>query len=60
MKSQMRSANSAEARYTAIIGEDELANGTVVLKAMEGEAPQVTVSREDVADAIRRGPHGGR
>jgi histidyl-tRNA synthetase len=53
MKSQMRSANSAAARFTAIIGEDEMANGSVVLKAMDGDSPQVTLPREAVAEAIR-------
>ncbi len=56
MKSQMRSANSAEARYTAIIGEDELAAGTVLLKAMEGEGGQVAVARDEVDELLRRGP----
>ncbi len=59
MKSQMRSANSAEARYTAIIGEDELAAGTVLLKAMDGEGGQVAVPRDAVDEMLRRGPRAG-
>ncbi len=34
MKAQLKAADRNEARYTAIIGETELVNGTVVLKEM--------------------------
>ena len=60
MKSQMRSANSAGARFTAIIGEDELASGVVIVKGMEGDGAQVTVPRDDVADAIQGWPQERR
>ncbi len=47
MKAQMRKANRVGAEKVIIRGEDELANGTVVLKDMN-EGSQETVSLEDV------------
>ena len=35
MKAQMKSADRLQARYTAILGEDELARGEIALKSME-------------------------
>jgi histidyl-tRNA synthetase len=35
MKAQLKSADRLQARYTAILGEDELAKGEIALKAME-------------------------
>ena len=60
MKSQMRSANSAGARFTAIIGEDELESGTVVLRAMDSDAGQRSIPRAEVGEAIHRGTAGTR
>lgn len=51
MKSQMRQADSSGARFAAIIGDDEVANGTVSLKNLEsGEQSQVKL--EDVSEAL--------
>jgi histidyl-tRNA synthetase len=55
MKSQMRTANSAGAAYAAIIGEDELASGNVVLKDLRGDDPQTSVPSDSVAAIVRRG-----
>lgn len=35
MKAQMKSADRLQARYTAILGDDELARGEIALKSME-------------------------
>jgi histidyl-tRNA synthetase len=55
MKSQMRTANSAGAAYAAIIGEDELASGNVVLKDLRSDDPQTSVPSDSVAAIVRRG-----
>lgn len=45
MKAQMKSADRLQARYTAIVGDDELANAVVTLKEMAtGEQRQVAFS----------------
>ncbi|MFY0543394.1 histidine--tRNA ligase [Brevibacillus sp. H7] len=45
MKAQLKAADRLAARYTAIIGETELANGTVVLKEMAtGEQRELAAS----------------
>ena len=50
-KAQMKAANHSQARFALIIGEDELASGSVILKDLEtGE--QVSLSSKDI-DAIR-------
>lgn len=51
MKAQMREANRQEARFVAIVGDDELANGEVQLKDMEtGE--QKSVRLEDIPNCV--------
>jgi histidyl-tRNA synthetase len=51
MKAQMREANRQEARFVAIVGDDELAAGEVQLKDMEtGE--QSTVRLEDIPHRV--------
>lgn len=45
MKAQMKSADRLQARYTAILGDDELANGEITLKEMAtGQQRQVSFS----------------
>lgn len=47
MKAQMKSADRLQARYTAILGDDELARGEIAVKSMEtGE--QRTVKLEEL------------
>jgi histidyl-tRNA synthetase len=48
MKAQMKLANRSGARLALIVGEDELAAGTVVVKPMHG-GEQFSVARADVA-----------
>ena len=50
MKAQMRAANRANARVALILGEDEVAQGTVGFKDMEGGG-QESLSR---AEALAR------
>jgi histidyl-tRNA synthetase len=48
MKAQMKLANRSNARVALIVGDDELAAGTVVVKPMHG-GDQYVVARSDVA-----------
>jgi histidyl-tRNA synthetase len=56
MKAQMKLANRSGARFALIVGEDELAAGTVVVKPMRGGGDQVAVSRAEVVDRLRQQP----
>ncbi len=52
IKAQMKSADRLKARYTAILGDDELERGEIAVKSMEtGE--QVTVKLDDLASALK-------
>ena len=48
MKGQFRSANKSGAQKVLVIGDDELANGTVTCKDMS-DGSQVSVPRAEVA-----------
>jgi len=48
MKAQMKLANRSGARIALIVGDDELAAGTVVVKPMHGEGDQVAVDRSEI------------
>jgi histidyl-tRNA synthetase len=49
MKAQMKLANRSGARAALIVGDDELAAGTVVVKPMHGDGEQIAVARSAVA-----------
>ena len=49
MKAQMKLANRSGARFAVIIGDDELAAGTVVVKPMHGEGEQRAIARSEIA-----------
>ncbi|WP_150266560.1 histidine--tRNA ligase [Paenibacillus tepidiphilus] len=51
MKAQMKSADRLSARYTAILGDDELQNGVITVKAM-ATGEQRTVKLEELAQAL--------
>ncbi len=52
-KAQMRAANTSEARFAVIIGEDEYASGSAVLKDLAaGEAPQETLAMDGIVPAV--------
>jgi histidyl-tRNA synthetase len=53
MKAQMKLANRSGARVAVIVGDDELASGTVLLKPMHGETGQFAVLRSELADRLR-------
>jgi histidyl-tRNA synthetase len=55
MKAQMRSANRANARIALILGEDEVAQGVVALKDMDG-GTQETVAVAEAVQQVRRNP----
>jgi histidyl-tRNA synthetase len=51
-KSQMKKADRSGARYAVILGENELANGTVGLKPLRSEEPQRELPRTALAQAL--------
>jgi histidyl-tRNA synthetase len=57
MKAQMKLANRSGARFALIVGDDELAAGTVVVKPMHGDGEQVAIARSTiVAELVARTP----
>ena len=52
MKAQMKAADKAHARYTVIIGDDELANGQAVVRNM-ATSSQETISLEEVINYVK-------
>jgi histidyl-tRNA synthetase len=52
MKAQMKLANRSGARFAVIVGEDELAAGTAVVKPMQGGGEQIAVARSDLSAHI--------
>ena len=59
-KSQMKRADRSGATVAVLLGEDEVASGTAVVKALRAEVEQTTVAIAGLADAIathlRSGP----
>ncbi len=53
MKSQLKSADRSGAGVALIVGNDELAAGTVSLRPMRGTGEQRTVLRSEVVEAVR-------
>ena len=49
MKAQMKLANRSGARFALIVGDDELAAGTVVVKPMQADGAQVAVARNEIS-----------
>jgi histidyl-tRNA synthetase len=49
MKAQMKLANRSGARFALIVGEDELAAGSVVVKPMHGDGEQIAVDRGEIS-----------
>ena len=54
MKAQMKSADRLQARYTAILGEDELERGEIALKDM-AEGSQVVIPLSELSAAVQNG-----
>ncbi len=53
MKAQMKLANRSGAAFAVIVGDDELANGTVVVKPMQGGGDQQTIARSDLTSHLK-------
>lgn len=51
-KSQMKKADRSGARYAVILGENEVANGTVGLKPLRDEQAQQEVAQSELADVL--------
>ena len=56
MKAQMKLANRSAARFALIVGDDELAAGTVVVKPMRGGGEQVAIARSDISSHLASQP----
>ncbi len=54
MKSRMKKADRSGAVLALILGEDEVANGTVTLKPLRADAPQETCAQGALEDALGR------
>ncbi|MEP1214097.1 MAG: histidine--tRNA ligase [Marinobacter sp.] len=52
-KSQMKKADRSGARYAVILGENELATGTVGLKPLRSDEPQQDVAQAELADLLK-------
>jgi len=52
-KSQLKRADRTGARYAVILGDDEIAAGTVGLKDLRGDSGQQALSREALSDSLR-------
>lgn len=55
LKSQMREANKRGVAYTLLLGENEITNGTVVVRPMRG-GDQMTISQSDLIATLKRKP----
>lgn len=54
LKAQMKWADKAKAKYTIVLGDSELENGTATLKPMQGgDAVQVSLDPSEIANIIR-------
>jgi histidyl-tRNA synthetase len=56
MKAQMKLANRSGARFAVIVGEDEIAAGTAVVKPMRGGGEQLAVDRTEIVAHISSHP----
>ena len=54
LKAQMKKADNSGARFALIVAQDELANGTVTLKDMQGKHEQQTVAAADLTDTLQQ------
>ena len=54
MKSRMKKADRSGAVLALILGEDEVANGTVTLKPLRADAPQETCAQGALREALGR------
>ncbi len=52
-KSQMKKADKSGARIALIYGEEEVRNGSVVVKPLQGQGEQLTVAQPDLIQTIK-------
>lgn len=53
-RAQMKAADRSGARLGLLLGDDERAAGTVTIRDLVGDAPQVSVARADVINELRK------
>lgn len=53
LKGQMKYSNKIGAKYSIVIGDDEIESGDLTLKNMES-GEQIRISKDDIVEAIRR------
>ncbi len=58
MKAQMKLANRSGANHAVIVGDDELAAGTVVVKPLRNDSDQVTIPRDELINFLTSQPTG--
>ena len=54
MKAQMKAADRSGAAFVLIVGEDEVAAGTVTVRDLRGRTGQQLIDRDDVVDHLRK------
>jgi histidyl-tRNA synthetase len=54
MKSQMKAADRSGARWAVIVGEDELAAGTILVRPLRDAGDQTSISRNELTPFIQR------
>ncbi len=52
MKAQMKAANRSNAPVAVIVGDDEMASGSVSIRPMQGQGEQAAVSRDQMISTI--------
>ena len=53
MKAQFKRADRSGARYALVLGDDEIANNTVVVKPLRTDEQQSVITRDDVVEQLR-------
>ncbi len=53
MKAQMKAANRSGAEIALIIGDDEVASGTVSVRTMRGDGQQESAQRAEIVEKVR-------
>jgi histidyl-tRNA synthetase len=52
MKAQFKRADRSGARYALVLGDAELAGGSVVLKPLRSDEPQISVARDQLIETL--------
>ncbi|MDX1451483.1 MAG: histidine--tRNA ligase [Oleiphilaceae bacterium] len=52
-KSQMKKADKSRARFALILGENEVAEGTVVIKPLQAQGDQVCVAQDSLTEKLK-------